>query len=70
MRTQLINTAQAYFKSHIDRHRMNVEIMLNNPTAIYDHSNWMAAMETEIAHMAEYQDKLDILETYFKEPFK
>ena len=54
MRQQLLNTAKAYFVSNIEKHRMNVEIMLNNPMAIHDHTDWMTAMEAEIAHIAEY----------------
>ena len=65
MRSTLISSAQDYFAASLKRHQCNVEIMLNNPTAIHDHTGWMAAMETEIAHMAEYQDKIEILQQYF-----
>jgi len=44
---------------------MNVEVMLNNPIAIHDHTDIMTAMENEIASMAEYKDKLEVLEKYF-----
>jgi TusA-related sulfurtransferase len=44
---------------------MNVEIMLNNPMAIHDHTDWMAAVEKEIAHIAEYEDKLEVVLKHF-----
>jgi TusA-related sulfurtransferase len=44
---------------------MNVEVMLNNPIAIHDHTDWMTAMENEIAQIAEYEDKLEVLEKHF-----
>ncbi len=44
---------------------MNVEVMLNNPIAIHDHTDWMTAMENEIAHIAEYEDKLEVLDKHF-----
>ena len=44
-----------------------VDIMLSNPTAIHDHTDLMDAIEKEVALMAEYQDKLEIMESYFKE---
>jgi TusA-related sulfurtransferase len=44
---------------------MNVEIMLTNPMAIHDHTDWMSAMEAEIAHIAEYEDKLEVLNKHF-----
>lgn len=44
---------------------MNVEIMLNNPMAIHDHTDWIGAVEKEIAQIAEYEDKLAVLQKYF-----
>jgi TusA-related sulfurtransferase len=67
MKQQLIAAARAHFESHIIKHRMNVEVMLNNPIAIHDHTDWMQAMEDELAHIAEYEDKLEVLNKYFKE---
>jgi hypothetical protein len=65
MRNKLLSAAKDHFKSNIERHRMNVEIMLNNPMAIHDHTDWMSAMENEIAQIAEYHDKLEVLNKYF-----
>jgi len=45
---------------------MNVEVMLGNPMAIHDHTDWMSAVENEIAQIAEYEDKLEVLQKYFK----
>ncbi len=65
MRKQLIDALAANFSSHILKHKMNVEIMINNPMAIHDHTDWMGAVETELAHIAEYEDKLEALNKYF-----
>jgi TusA-related sulfurtransferase len=65
VREQLLKAAKAHFKSHVEKHRMNVEVMLNNPIAIHDHTDWMSAMENEIAHIAEYEDKLEVLDKHF-----
>ena len=59
MRQQLIETSKEHFLSHIAKHRMNVEVMLTNPTAIPEHSDIMEAIEKEVEKMAEYQDKLE-----------
>jgi hypothetical protein len=67
MRKQLIEASKKHFESHIEKHRMNVEVMLHNPTAIHDHADIMDAIEKEIAYIAEYMDKLEVLEKYFKE---
>ncbi len=65
MRTILIEASKQHYLSHIEKHRVNVEVILNNPTAIADHSDIMDAIEKEIALIAEYMDKLEVLEKYF-----
>ena len=65
MKQQLVETLAVYFQSHIVKHKMNVEIMLANPMAIRDHTDWMTAVEAEIAQIAEYEDKLEALNKYF-----
>ena len=67
MRTQLIKASKQHYQAHIEKHRINVEVMLNNPTAIHDHSDIMEAIEKEVAYIAEYMDKLEVMEKYFKE---
>ena len=54
-----------HFESHIEKHRMNIEVILNNPMAIHDHTDIMTAIELELEHIAEYEDKLEALNKYF-----
>lgn len=67
MRTEIIAVLKQHFEAHILKHKMNVDIMLNNPMALYDHTDLTGAIEKEIAVIAEYQDKLEIIENYFQE---
>jgi hypothetical protein len=67
MRKEIIVVLKDHFKAHIFKHKMNVDIMLNNPMALHDHTDLMDAIEKEVAQIAEYQDKLEIMEIYFKE---
>lgn len=64
MRNELIKASEIHFQSHIQKHRMNVEVMLRNPTALPDHTDIMDAIEKELAIIAEYQDKLEALELF------
>lgn len=66
MRNDLIRASEMHFKAHIEKHRMNVEVLLNNPTAIHGHVDVMDAIEKELDEMAVYADKLEMLTTYFK----
>ena len=65
LRAQLIEASKMHFKSHIHKHRMNVEVMLENPIAIHEHTDIMTAIELELAQIAEYEDKLEALNKYF-----
>lgn len=67
MRQQIVQTLIQHFEAHIVKHKMNVEIMLSNPMAIHDHTDLMDAIEKEVAQIAEYMDKLEVMEKYFKE---
>ena len=65
MRTLLINASKKHFEAHIEKHRMNVEVYLTNPAGIGEHSDIMEALEGELAQMAEYEDKLEMINKYF-----
>ena len=65
MRQQLIDASKQHFLAHIEKHRINIEVMLNNPTAIQEHGDIMEAIEKEVGHIAEYMDKLEAMERYF-----
>jgi hypothetical protein len=65
LRTQLLQASRLHYEAHIEKHRINVEVMLNNPTAIPEHSDIMDAIEKEVAIIAEYMDKLEVLNKYF-----
>jgi len=68
LRTQLLQASRLHYEAHIEKHRINVEVMLNNPTAIPEHSDIMDAIEKEVAIIAEYMDKLEVLNKYFITP--
>ena len=63
MRDKIINARADHFVAHSNKHKINVEIMLENPMAIHDHTDLMSAIESELAHIAEYRDKLEALES-------
>jgi hypothetical protein len=67
MRKEIVGVLKQHFEAHIRKHKMNVDIMLSNPTAIHDHTDLMGAIEKEVALMAEYQDKLEIMNVYFND---
>ena len=65
MKENIVNALKAHFEAHIVKHKMNVDIMLNNPMAIHEHTDFMGAVELELAQIAEYEDKLEALTKHF-----
>ena len=65
MRTDLIKASELHFKAHIEKHRINIEILLENGVGVAEHPDIMETIEKELEIMAEYDDKLSILNKYF-----
>ena len=63
----MINALKSHAVAHIEKHRMNVEVYLNNPVGVGEHSDIMDTIEKELNAIAEYHDQLEVLNTYFKE---
>jgi hypothetical protein len=62
MKDEIISALCKQFEAGIEKHAMNVRIMLNNPMAIHEHTDFMSAVELELAQIAEYKDKLEAME--------
>ena len=68
MREMLIGAARTYYMGLINKHISNVEILLTNPTGIGEHQDIQAAMEEELGKIADYHDKLEMLQKFFVKP--
>lgn len=65
-REDMIRAAKMHFQANIEKHRINVETYLNYRVGVSEHPDIMQSIEDELSHIAEYHDKLEMLETYFK----
>ena len=45
---------------------MNIELILSNPVSVAEHSDIMETLEGELGKMAEYHDKIEMMQKYFK----
>tara|TARA_Y100001970_G_C14166909_1_gene821847 strand:+ start:111 stop:314 length:204 start_codon:yes stop_codon:yes gene_type:complete len=66
MREQMINALLAHAKGDLEKYRANVEVYLNNPAGIGEHSDIMEAVEQELDKIAKYHDQIEVLNKYFK----
>jgi len=65
MRKVLIDALKAHAKGHIEKHRANVEIYLHGSVGIGEHSDIVAAVQTELNQIAHYEDQLEVIDKYF-----
>ena len=65
MRKEILDASRLHFKAHIEKHRINVENLLNKGVGVAEHPDIMDTIEKELEIMAEYEDKLEIIKKYF-----
>jgi len=67
MRSDILKASRLHFKAHIEKHRINVENLLENGVGVAEHPDIMETIEKELEIIAEYHDKLEMLDLYFDE---
>ena len=65
MREKMVAALLAHAQGDIQKHKMNVEVYLNNPVGIGEHSDIMEAIETELNMIAKYEDQVTVLKKHF-----
>jgi hypothetical protein len=67
VRNQIKTALIAHAMGHIQKHKINVEIYLQNSVGIGEHSDVLEAIEKELNIIAEYDEQIQVLEKYFGE---
>ena len=65
MRRDIIKASELHFKAHIEKHRINLENLLEKGVGVPEHPDIMDTVEKELGIIAEYDDKLEVLKKYF-----
>ena len=68
MRDQLIAALKAHAQGEIAMHKANVEVYLQSPVGIGEHSDITEAIQTELDKIARYHDQIDVINKYFRAP--
>ncbi len=68
----MIEALKAHAVGHIEKHKINVEVLLQKAVGIGEHGDILTEVEKELKVIAEYDDQLEMLNKYFtvKDPFK
>tara|TARA_B100001250_G_scaffold18092_1_gene15718 strand:- start:183 stop:407 length:225 start_codon:yes stop_codon:yes gene_type:complete len=68
MREQLLRAVMAHAQGEIAKHRANVEVYLEHPAGIGEHSDITEAIQVELDKIARYDEQVEIVNKYFKNP--
>ena len=61
MREQIKTAAVNHLQGLIDKHKMNLELMLSNPVAVAEHPDFLETFEGELEKVAHYEDMLKVV---------
>ena len=72
MREQIIEAVKKHAEGHIEKHKTNVEVLMQKAVGIGEHGDILSEIEKELKIVAEYDDQLEMINKYFvkKDPFK
>jgi hypothetical protein len=62
IRQQTLLALKSKYQADIQQHEINIEVMLANPMAIEDHSNFVGAVDKHIESIADLQDRIEVIE--------
>ena len=65
MREQLIRAVIAHAKGEIEKHKANVNVYLEHPVGIGEHSDITEAIQEELNKIAVYHDQIEVVNKYF-----
>jgi len=61
----IIKGLQNNFQGLIDKHIANAMVLISNPVGVAEHPDTLDSIEGELGKVAEYEDKLAMLNKYF-----
>ena len=65
MRDQLVNAVKAHAQGEIAKHKVNVNVYLEHPVGIGEHSDISEAIQCELDKIARYHDQIEVINHYF-----
>ena len=65
MRDKLVESVKSYLQGNIDKDCANLENLLENHVALAEHPDIIDTIEKELDVVADYEDKLNVLNKYF-----
>ena len=67
MQENNIQALKNSFEASIDRHKVNVSIMMSNSVGVPEHPDLLQTIEDELDKIAQYKDKLEALSEFISD---
>ena len=65
MREQILRALIAHAQGDIAKHKANIEIYLEHPAGVGEHTDILESIEKELDTIAKYQDQIGVIKKYF-----
>ena len=65
IKSDMIEALEKKYEAEMAEAAANITVYLQNPAGIGEHPDVVAAVDTQVARMAEAQDKLETLKEHF-----
>jgi hypothetical protein len=66
LRDKIIKSLLAHANGEIQIHLANVEVYLNNPAGIGEHSDVTGAIQEELDKVSKWEDQIAVIQKYLK----
>lgn len=64
----LIQAVRAHASGHVQKHKANIEVFLSNAVGVGEHTDIIDSIEKELDEIARYNDQVEMIDKYFKQP--
>lgn len=66
MKGRILDALQAHAEGNVELHLANIEVYLDNPAGVGEHSDILEAIQAEMDKVAVHQDRLEIIKKYLE----
>jgi len=65
MKTRLVKALIMNAEGNMAKHKLNVEVLLNNPAGFTECSDYIEAIQVEIDRLSHFEDQLETINKHF-----
>ena len=65
MEQTIINALKKHAEGQIAKHRVNVEIYMQNAVGVGEHTDILESIEKELNSMGKYEEQIEVLKKHF-----